>query len=652
MGENMRLWGTIVLSALVWSSGPCLAAEPGSPQATYDAAQAALDKGDWVTAASGFGSLIPSNPGARLSRPRAVIASRLASALTRLGRFDEARVMGERAVRSLPDGDPELPDTLLITADAARGGYDYPAAAQFYQRAIAAAGNNPTSLNARAGFAVAEATVDPVATQTILDAMFADKALMSQLDKPNLASAEDLRARAAMNAGDLPTALKWINEAVADSGGLSTRVTLAQIAIRNDAAIISSLRKDNEATRQYLTYTGAGHLKNIDWVRKYEGDLPVCGLGTDVRPDDTAVVQFSIADDGHVTEATPIYASRPGLIGEAFAQSVSQWRWDPTSLKGVDAFWRNALVLQLRCQSRPSPESLAKPLRSALSAWLASKGVDTSDHPDSYVAPDDPRLAMDGPVAVPALLDRIDPHGPDRETRPARLQAIFDKGGAPPAAYALLTEARAVMSVPRAASFKSSGAARAAFYAQAVPSFQSRYPEDIATAYLLLDWALSLEISGDFKKAFPLLQAVVATPVSALPQDAPIRKVALLHTAMVGQRTGNPGALRALASSGISADECQLFDTHPIATSMSITSSQFPLEALRWHFEGHVKESYDIAGDGHVANVRTIVAYPPFVFSESTEAAVRLFRYVPPKIGDEPVGCTGESQSVNYRIPS
>lgn len=208
------------------------------------------------------------------------------------------------------------------------------------------------------------------------------------------------------------------------------------------------------------------------------------------------------------------------------------------------------------------------------------------------------------------------------------------------------------MKASQQSNFKTSGAARAAYYAQTVPVFQNCYPEDTSTAYLLLGWALSLEVSGDFKRAFPLLQAVLSMPISALPQDAPIRKVALVHTAMVGQRIGNPNATHALASSGISADECQLFYTHPIATSMSITSSQFPREALRWHFEGHVKESYDIAGDGHVRNVRTIVAYPPFIFSESTEAAVRQFRYVPPKIGDETVGCTGESQSVNHRIPS
>jgi tetratricopeptide (TPR) repeat protein len=645
----------VFLSALACSSAmPCLAAPASPAQATYDMAQAAQDKNDWSTAADGFRSLIPANPGAELTRPRAVIASRLAVALVHLSRFDEARVMGERAVRSLPEGDPELPEALLATADASRAGYDYPAAAQYYRRAMdaaAKAGNVTAGLSARAGFAVLGATLDPGSVQAVLSPIFSDKALMAGLDKVSLAYAEDLSARAAMNAGDLPTALKWINKAVQDSGGLSTQVTLAQIAIRNDAAIISSLRKNDEETRKYLTYTGAGHLTNSDWIHQYDGALPVCGLDADVRPDDTVVVQFSIADDGHVTEATPLYASRTGLIGATFAQSVSQWQWDPAALKGVKAFWRNALVLQLRCQSRPSPEGFGKPVHRALNAWLSGQGVDTSDHPDSFVSPADPRLAMDGPAAIPALLGRIDSRDPGRKAHAAQLRAILDKYGAPPSAYALLIQNEAGIASYQAGSFKAQQQASAASYGQAVPAFRNRYPDDVATAFLLLNWALTLEDSGDFRKAYPLLQSVAAMPDATLPQDAPMRKVALLHIALVGQRLGDPGAAHALASSGISADECTLFDTHPIATSMSIASSQFPQEAYRWHFEGHVKESYDIGEDGHVANVRTIVAYPPFIFSDSTEQAVRQFRYIPPKIGDTAVGCSGETQSVNYRIP-
>lgn len=640
-----------LVGALAWagSASVCLAtAPPGSAQATYDAAQAALDKEDWSAAAKGFGSLIPPNPGAVLSHSRAVIAARFAKALVKLGRFDEARVMGERAVASLPPDDAELPEVLLITAMAAQAGYDYPAAAQLYQRAIATADKAnmlDLSILAREGFGLSQATFDPFEAARVLDTALSDKEITSPPNNIHVAYLEDLRARAAMNAHDLETAANWVGRALEDSGGLTTTdVTLTQIAIRTDAAIIYSLRGDTERTRKYLAYTGAGHLEKIDWIADVRGELPVCGAA--VRPEDTAVVQFSIASDGHVTVATPIYASRPGLMGATFAQAVSQWQWDPSALAGVDPFWLNSLVLQLGCQSRPSPDSLATPIGKTVSAWLRSKGVDTSGHPDSFVAADDPRLTMSSPAAIPALLGRM-AAVKDVSELSQRLRAILDSNGAPPAAYALL-----IVSQANARAFghslRSKGSARADFYEDAVPGFQTRYPDDAATALLLLNWALALEDSGDFKKAYPLLKSVMAMPVASLPADAPIRQVALLHSALAGEKIGDPEAARALAASGLSADQCSLFDTHPILTS--IKTPQFPQEAERWQFEGYAAESFDLDADGHPAGVHTIIAYPPFIFSASAENGVRRFRYDPPKIGDKPAGCTGESLGLNYRL--
>jgi hypothetical protein len=624
-------------------------APPGSAQTIYDSAQAALDKEDWSAAAKGFGSLIPPNPGAVLSHSRAVIAGRLAKALVRLGRFDEARVMGERAIASLPPDDAELPDALLTTANAAQAGYDYPAAARLYQRAIATAEKADmfaVSMSARVGFAESQTTVDPSETARILDAILTNQATASKLDKDQLSFLEDLRARAAMNAGDLAAAAEWITRAVDDSGGLTTtNVNLAQVAIRNDAAIIHSLRNNTELTRKYLAYTGAGHLPNMDWITTYRGELPVCGSG--VRPDETVVVQFSIADDGHVAVATPIYASRPGLMGAAFAQAVSEWQWDPSSLKGVDVFWRKSLVLQLGCQSRPSPDSLAKPIRTTLSEWLRSKGVDTSDHPDSFVAPDDPRLTMNGPAAIPALLGRISSHKDVAQIAP-RLQAVLDSNNAPAAAYALMIIRQASASAYGRNTLAGQARARASFYEDVVPGFRTRHPDDPATALLLLDWGLALEDGGDFEKAYPLLKSVTAMPTANLPADAPIRQVVLLHSAMAGEKIGDHEASRILASSGISPDQCSLFDIHPVLESMK--RAQFPEEAERWHFEGYAGVGYDIDGDGRPANVHTITAYPPFIFTAASEKSVHSFRYDAPKIGDKPVGCTGESFGMIYRI--
>jgi hypothetical protein len=334
-------------------------------------------------------------------------------------------------------------------------------------------------------------------------------------------------------------------------------------------------------------------------------------------------------------------------MGTAFAQAVSEWRWDPSSLKDVDAFWRNSLVLQLGCQSRPSPESLSKPIRTTLSEWLRSKGVDTSDHPDSFVAADDPRLTMNGPAAIPALLGRMSSHK-DAAELAQRLQALLDGNNAPAAAYALMIMRQAGASAYHRDTLASRARARASFYEDVVPGYRTRHPDDPATALLLLDWGLALEDSGDFGKAYPLLKSVTAMPTTNLPADAPIRQVALLHSAMAGEKIGDHEAARILASSGISPDQCSLFDIHPVLESMR--RAQFPEEAERWHFEGFAGVGYDIDSDGRPANVHTITAYPPFIFTASTEKSVRTFRYDAPKIGDKPVGCTGEAFGNSYRI--
>lgn len=168
----------------------------------------------------------------------------------------------------------------------------------------------------------------------------------------------------------------------------------------------------------------------------------------------------------------------------------------------------------------------------------------------------------------------------------------------------------------------------------------------------MLEYALALEASGDFAQAQPFVRAVLAMPDSVLPASDPVRRVAQLHDALILSRSNDAADARAsLAKSGLDAGQCSLFDTHPIPASVSIASSRFPAEALRWHFEGYVREAFDITDDGRVANVRTIVAYPPFIFGPSTESAVKSFRYVPPSIDGKAVGCSGETQRVSYRLP-
>ncbi len=634
-----------------WTTpGSAQAAEP-NPQAIYDAAQAAFDKADWAGALDGFQTLLPSDPSRPLSHSQALIAGRLAFALEHLRRFDEALVIAKRAIGALPADDIVLVDTLMTAGESARYSFDYSASITLYERALAlakGAGDQAAVRNVRIALAYAETTINPVAVGVELDQALADKAALTEVKKTDLALIEDLRARAAANAGDNATAERWATRAVDDSGGLTIgKVSLLQIAIRNDAGIIASLRRKGDDARRYLAYTGAGHLKKMAWIGRFTGELPVCAEEADVHPSDSVIVQFSIADNGEVLGALPVYASRPGPTGAIFAQAVSTWHWDSQGLEGVELFWRNALVLELRCASRPTPIALKQTVRRALADWLTTKGLSLPPYAD-LVHADDPRLRSDGPDAIPALFARIE-HNAQSDAVFTRLRSVLDAQGAPAAAYALMLSAQARAKASRW-DYAQSGRSRAAYLAAVAPAFRTRYPEDPATAWLLLDWALAYEEGGNFKDALPVLQMILDLPRFSLPDEAPVRRVALLHKAMTANRLGDPSVGTHLAQSGLEVEQCSMFDTHPIPTSLGANSGQFPKEAQEWGFEGYVRESFDITADGKVANPRPVVAYPPLVFGPATDKVVSGFKFLSPRIGDKTIGCMGRTQGINYKL--
>ena len=483
-----------------------------------------------------------------------------------------------------------------------------------------------------------------------VDALLADKALVGKLAKPTLADLAEVRARIALNAGDLPEAQRWIDRALAATGGLTLSANQLQLAIRGDAAIVAQLRRDPDEARRYLTYTGAGHLKSVGWISAFSGDLPVCGTAGDVRPDDSAVVQVTIATDGHVVSATPVYASRPGDVGMAFARAAQDWRWDQQSVAKVEPFWRASLRLEMRCDTRPDPQALGKPIGVAARDWLNARGVDLPDRP-AFTARTDPALGRDGLSAVPALL-AVAGRRSAGPALPARLYRILDAGGAPASLQAVAVKAVADNDAEGAGTIREAARRRAAALAVAVPAFAARYPATAELAWLRLEWAIALERAGDFATALPLLRQVLATPAAALDRDDPIREVATLHVALGrGQAGDADGAQADLKAAGLNAAQCSLVDTRPVPTNLSIVSSQFPAEAQRWHFEGFARIAYDIGADGHVADVRTVLAYPPFVFGPGTEKAARGFRYVAPTLDGKVVGCQGERQTVSYRLP-
>jgi outer membrane biosynthesis protein TonB len=653
MTNGSAVW---VLMVVALNLAGISAVHAQSPQEIYNGAQAAFDKQDWNAAIAGFERIVPPPP-RRLSQSQAVIASRLGYALLQKGRFEEARGSAERAIAALPAAAADgLTDALLIAGQSAHRLLDYDVAAADLRRAKALAiqTNDPDART----FAIAELaltliTVDPAAAGAELDTLFADPAAMVRIKGDQLAIYQDLRARAAMNAGDFRTAQKWADRAVGKADWLTEKVTMTDIVARTDAAIVYGLLHDDENTRRFMAFTGAGHLKDINWVPKYDGELPVCSRETGINPQDTVIVWFAIAADGHVYGVEPIYASHAGTLGETFARTVSSWNWNPDLIAKVDPFWRNALVIQLRCQSRPAPEGLDKPFRVAFGDWLESKGVSDrfGDHA-SYVGADDPRLTATDLTAVPALLGRLAQSG-DKPFDTAPIHRLLDANQAPAAAYAVLLDAEARHSLTKSAPQTTWRRAQARALGAGIVALDAKFAGDPAIAWLRLEQALALEGAGAFADAAPLLRKVEATPEAVLPATAPIRRVALLHEAIVARRLkqASDGDAK-LAAAGVTADQCSLFDTRPLRSGGDLGSGDFPIAAMRWGFEGVVREAFDIDDNGHLKNVRTVFAYPPFIFAPTTETAIKALRYEPPRIGGKAVGCTSQMQSVRFTLPN
>jgi hypothetical protein len=76
----------------------------------------------------------------------------------------------------------------------------------------------------------------------------------------------------------------------------------------------------------------------------------------------------------------------------------------------------------------------------------------------------------------------------------------------------------------------------------------------------------------------------------------------------------------------------------------------FPMEALRWHLGGWTMVEFDISPEGKPLNVRTIAAFPPFVFGENSENRIKLSRYQQTYRPGSERGCVGSNLGVSYTV--
>jgi tetratricopeptide (TPR) repeat protein len=639
------------------TADPAASPTPRSRQDIFNEGQAAYDANDWNKAITDFSAVLADVQGER--RSDAVIRVRLAQALLDVGRIDEAQSEATRAAATLQQAahgpDADLADAYLTLADTQRGGLDYASAANTFKLAMAAStGPDATeqALEARIGLIQTTVVTEPDSAAAALDALLADPAALKGQSKLWEAQLYSMRARAELNRGDPKKALGFVQQALNLSGGLEgSKVNLAQVAIRGDAALIYSVLRQPENTRKYMAYTGAGELPDETWLEGAKADPPVCG--PDIAPEDSGVVEFGIATDGRTVGVAPVWSSRPGETGLAFARAVREWRWRPEAVAKLGVFWRQSVRVEVRCATRPPALALDEPFDAVTRDWLAAHG-DSEDLADLG-----PKTLVATTAPPPADLARITAmfRQVNAETRSARaaaeaaqLDALLVQAGAPVEARALAAHMGAHGEIGDGPS--SWASSRAATLSAALPRIEQAPGGRRSAAWLRVELAVALETVGNFTRAREALDAAVALPPDVLAADDPIRSVAILHLSLIDKREGKPLAARSrLVAAGLTTEKCDLLDVRPVVATQYTSSANFPDEAYQWGFEGWVKAGFDIGADGAVKGARALISYPPFVFDDATTKTVTTFRYLPPTLGDTALGCTGQTISVRYSAP-
>lgn len=624
-----------------------------------------------ATAAARFEELLGRLPPARLdpeNRTTAVIRLRLGLARLAIGDTEGALDAIQAALAGLPSATAgERQEIARVYQDLARAHEllgEFPEARAAYQRSMSlssAAPDVPEELALQVALARVSIFDDPELARRTLDQLLpaAERTLLAgqrKTDRDVLGDIYSLRGRVELNAGRLGEAEAWFGKALKMAGGLSEKVTVSDLRIRSDLAIINFLLGKKDEVRRYLVHTGAGRLNN-DLGFGTHMRLPSCGESTGVRPDDMAVLEFAITSVGRVTGTMPVYTSRPG-IASAFVRAVSGWTWSPEDLAGIDPFWRASIRLELRCSDDTSPPDLSPTFDSAADAWFAAQGLEpvnvgvrSRDETLALLRSElRRRKAQQGensaqllPVLSAMIRRRLDQD--EWEKVVPRMRSLLRAAGAP-------IEARVVSEIawrnaeimkqlpkkPDPVVFLSKK--RESFSELLAELRKSGEDQGRAGAFVRAELA-AVHGTSALGEARQLYREIVNIPVAKLSARDPIRKAAMLQLVAIDEIEKAPQG-RTIP--------CAFADPIPLPINERIGDEAFPREAMTWGFSGWVRVSFDIDAAGQPAHVRTAMAYPPFIFGPATEKAVARFRYQPfPGSAGVP-GCSNATRQVRYVI--
>jgi tetratricopeptide (TPR) repeat protein len=619
-------------------------------QQDFEAA-AALDEGaDPAAALQAWQALdvrTASNP-----RSHAIVLVRKSRALMRLHRRDEAIDAARAGLAALPTADPTLRedrfDALTTIGNVAESTLDYAGAAEAYRQADALAQAPVEKLAAELALIHVETFTDPAAAAR--DVARLDGFIASiKTDKVVLGEVAMRKAVLALNQGDLPAARTWSAAAVDDFGGLTNRVDLRDVSARSTAGIAALLSGNKDEARRFMAMTGAGRVGGDGFTRGAQMFAPDCGGEEGLKPDDFAVVVFSIADDGSVSDAAPIYAEGGGNVALEFARAAKAWSWTPEQVSKLPAFYRYNARVEMRCSVGFERPSIDKLERAEATAWLKAGGVDLPEEREgadaASVGAQRQALARaeaadpNSLASFAALYQLMQNSVVGREETngfAARALAIAKAKGAPPVVQ-LGTD---VLKRATASADDSRGDLRRAIAPLLTDPAYNTDPTARATARIVY---AGLEKSDKVK--IEVLRQVADD--QGLAANDPLKVHALIRIASLEQQAGDTAAARAaFERSGLAANQCAIIDAPPRLVSAGGT---YPQEAREWGFDGWTVTQFDVAADGKVTGESAILAYPPFVFTDAGTKTVAGARYSKTYRPDGGIGCGARTQGVSFK---
>jgi hypothetical protein len=628
-----------------------------SVQQDFDAATALAQGTDHAAALAAWQALEKRVSNNR--RTRSIVLLRESVELLALDRDQEASAAAREGLAGLPANDETLHDDrikgYLTLGRVSESALDYASAADFYRQAEGVAETLPEKVDVLLSLIETETFTDPAAAAaavTRIDAVLAT----AQADKTVQAMVAQRKDRLLLNTGDIAGARKESMKAVQLLGGLTLKTDSNDVSARSDVALAAMLLGDTETARQYMAMTGAGRLDKGSFDPGVQMKAPECGGEAGLKPQDMAVVEFSIADDGTVFAATPIYAAGGGAVALEFARAARRWSWTADQVKNLPRFFRYRARVEMRCSTEFERPSIRDMLDGALAAWLAGQGIAVAPESTGLDAADLPaqRAALDSAAAKDGgnglqtlaalrvlLANRVLP-GDEKNAMARHALAIADAKGAPPLARLSidLVEHATDVTEDRHTDWRDN-------YADALMPAYAHDPR----AHAALD-LLSADVTARRHKdqSRALLQQVADD--AALKANDPLRVGALVRIASLDQQAGDDDAARAaFAKSGLAADQCAIIDSPPKLLSVN-TASEFPREAMLWGFEGWTQMQFDIDANGKVINDRAILSYPPFVFTKAGVSTIDGARYSKSYRPDGGLGCGGSTNRVRFVLPN